>query len=260
MMKKNKYVLIHPPDRFDGTDHSVKALKHKRVLNLKGIERQTIITGIWDLGAWLGMLPEFVNELNSAQDIFIFFEIKAPVPSGLISRPKGMVKWLTERLGQRPEEDKILEIKNNLIADDFFKISETIRNDLNIDYILGITPSMVAGVDGDKIYWNHFSSFSKQSILASSYGLREYSNETGIELSAFLISIILPQLLTAIYWPKLGFHPDRGCLFDHDNERVRIKHKAKKFFIEKNCLDIIEEPYREGVMDLLAYFKKKKGE
>lgn len=257
-MKKYKYVLVYPPERLDCTHSGAESLKCKlSVESSADTENQTVTIGIWDLGAWLGLLSDLTGELNNVQDSFVFFEIKAPVPSGMISRPKGMIAWLTRKLGREPEQDEISQIKSNLIADDFFRLSEPICRELSIDYLIGITPSMVAGVDGNDVYWNHFSSCSKQSILASSYQLREYAQSTGLSFSSLLMSIILPQLLTAMYWPRLCFHEDRGCLFDYDANRLLITYKAKRFFIEQSCLDLIEEPYRSSVIDILAYFNRQ---
>lgn len=254
-MKKHTYMLMHPPDGLGVINNEAEELKRQRSAKHDTGDFKAVTIGIWDLGAWLGGLSSLIQEINSTQMAFIFFEIKAAVAVGLISRPKLMISWLTNALNRKLEQEEIRDIKNNLIADDFFMIAESIRRDLNIDYILGITPSMVAGLDEDEVYWNHFSTFSKRTILASSYQLREYADETGLPFNAFLVCIIYPQLLTAMFYPDLGFHPDNNCLFDYDSSRSTIKNKVKNPTIEKSCMNLIRKPYRQATKDILNFIK-----
>lgn len=37
--------------------------------------------GIWDLGAWVGGLPDIVKSLNEAQSSLLFFEAQAALPA-----------------------------------------------------------------------------------------------------------------------------------------------------------------------------------
>lgn len=49
--------------------------------------------GVWDLGAWVGGLPQIITLLNTAQNILLFFEAQAAIPSGITSGKQRVVQW-----------------------------------------------------------------------------------------------------------------------------------------------------------------------
>jgi hypothetical protein len=219
-----------------------------------------LIVGVWSLEAWLADLGELIDALNRAQSTFVFYEVDAAVPAGLISRPERVAAWYEEASGRRPGKRTREHLEDNLIADDFFGLAENIRTDLTLDYIIGVTPSMVAGIDGKKKpYWNYFSTFDGRTVLASSYQLHEFARDTGWPLEAFLAKVIVSQLLVAMMWPKLGFHVDTGCLFDFDESRVSLKDKVKDPHIEPDCLEIMEPAYRPAALAFAALLRSYRG-
>ena len=155
------------------------------------------------------------------------------------------------------EKYNMNELKEkNIIANDFFEFAEPIRKDIGIDYLVGITPSMVAGYNKDKhMFWNYFATFSDKTIMVSTYGLREFAKSTKRKYEAFLAGIVIAQFLVAKFNPKLHFHENCGCLFDFNEDRTSIMDKAYKLDICQNCYDAISESYHPSVMALLDFLR-----
>lgn len=220
-----------------------------------------VTVGIWSLEAWLGDLGRLIGALNGSQNTFVFYEVEATVPGGLISRPERVIPWLAGALGKELDEDTKREIKDNIIADDFFGLADSVRKDFDLDYLIGITASMVATDGGDDggPDWNDFSTFDGRTILASSYQLQDFSREAGQPVEAFLAYIIVGQLLVARFWPKLGFHDDTGCLFDYDKSRTSLIGKVADPKIDPDCLEDIDPQYRDAAISLLNSVKTFRG-
>jgi hypothetical protein len=221
-----------------------------------------LTVGIWSLDAWLGSLSQLIDGLNQTQRTFIFYEVEASVPAGLISRPERVIPWLEEALEKNPSKDlreSLAQAKqkkgDNLIANDFFPLADSVRTDLGLDYIVGITPSMVAGEDTDGSYYtDHFSTYDGHTILASSYDLQRYASESGIAFEAFLAAIVISELLVAIC-PKLGFHPDTGCLFDYNDDRDSLIRDVRNPLVEASCIDLIEPQYRDATKSFVDFIR-----
>ena len=206
------------------------------------------------MDAWLGNLVELIDGLNSTQNAFIFYPVEAAVPAGLISRPERVIPWLTQAIGELDKSTRG-DIEDNLIANDFFGLADGVRVDLGLDYIVGITPSMIAGEDDGTYYWNHFSTCEDRAILVSSYDLQDFSRETGQPVDAFSAIIIVSQFLAA-FAPDVHYHDDNGCLFDYDASRTSIKDKVKDPRIEPGCLELIQPQYRDAALGLVETLKK----
>jgi hypothetical protein len=215
------------------------------------LERQldVVRVGIWDLDAHVGALPRMIEALNASQPAFTFFEVQASIPAGLVSAPAKVVRWASENAVISGKDRR--EMRDNVIADDFYRHAERVMVDLSLDYLIGLTPKMVAGEDDDEIFWNHFSSFQKRLILASVYELPRFANEAGRPYEALVGGLVVAQLLVAIDYPALGFHDNRGCLFDYNEDRVSIVRVAKRPRIEANCLKKIRTVYRAAAVSLI---------
>jgi len=209
--------------------------------------------GLWDLGAWLGGLTRLIEAMNAVQNSFVFFEVKGTVPAGLISQPQRVIPWLRDCLGRSLTSEEEHDIKQNLIANDYFGLAEAIRSDFQIDLLVGIAPSMVAGNDEEEVYWNHFSTFYKATALVSTHDLREYAERTGRPFETFLACLIIAQVLVALFYPKLGFHDDRGCLFDYNADRVSLMKKGRDLRIEEECQNSIPKSYRPAAQVLMRF-------
>jgi hypothetical protein len=217
------------------------------------------IVGIWSLEGWLTDLGGMIDRLNKAQSTFLFYEVNAVVPAGLISGPERVARWYQEASGRRPSKRVREQLKDNVVADDFFGLAEKIRTDMGLDYVIGVTASMVSFFEDSHIYWNYFSTFDGRALLASSYQLHEFARDTGWPFEAFLAKIIVSQLLVAIMWPKFGFHPDTGCLFDFDESRVSLKDKVKDPHVEPGCLELMDPVYRPAALAFVDLLRSYRG-
>jgi hypothetical protein len=221
-----------------------------------------VTVGIWSLDAWLGSLSDLIDGLNSVQRTFIFYEIEARVPAGLISRPERVIPWLEEALEKKPTDELRESLEHarkrtgdNLIANDFFPLADSIRTDLGLDYIVGITPSMVAGEDTDgSFYTDHFSTYDGHTVLASSYDLQRYASESGMTFEAFLAVIVISELLVAIC-ENLVFHDDNGCLFDFNEDRDCLIKDVRNPLIEPTCMDKIDPQYHEAAKSFVDFIR-----
>jgi hypothetical protein len=214
--------------------------------------------GIWSLDAWLGSLDGMLQKLNDAQDAFVFHTVEAAVPSGLISRPQRMVQWLARNTSSSPTKTQLDHIVDNVVDREFFDVANGIRVKLGLKWIVGVTGSMVAGDDGSEVYWNHFSSSYRRMVLASTYDLHEFAKSSRQPFEAFLVTLIVTQLLVAAS-PHLDFHRNRGCLFDYDQERVTLIDKINKPHVSSTCLRRIPPHYRSaatGLIDVINSYRR----
>lgn len=142
-----------------------------------------------------------------------------------------------------------------MIANDYFPLAESIRTDLGLDYIVGITPSMVAGESTDgSFYTDHFSTYDGYTVLASSYDLQRYASESGMTFDAFLAAIVISELLVAIC-ENLGFHDDSGCLFDFNDDRDSLIKDVGNPLIEPTCMDKINPEYRDAAKSFVDFIR-----
>lgn len=223
------------------------------------IPRKTLAVGIWDLGAWLGSFPAFLELMNKAQRSYKFTPVTATVPAGMLRRREGVLNWLKEATNSIISDNQVADVMSNTIANDYFVLAEKIRTDLSLDYLVGITPGMIAGIDNNEVYWNHFSSMEERLLIASTYDLRKFSSEANRPFDLFLAEIVVAQLLVAQFHSSgLGYHREnRGCLFDYNGDRESLKKKVTTPHIDQDCLKLIPASYRSSILSLLNFFIKQ---
>lgn len=226
------------------------------------LERQpkVITVGIWDLGARVSRLPRIIEVLNAAQGLFAIFEVEAAIPAGMISRPERVVAWLREQTGKAPGRKDRSEIENNMIAEDFYRRADIVRKDLGLDYLVGITPSMVAFEDAGQVHWNNFATYDKRLVLASTYDLRMFAEKAGRPFEVAVGGLICSMLLVAVN-PKLGYHQENtGCLFDMNLDRKSIVKTIKNARIDERCMSLMQPKYRPVAEALLEVLRNYQGE
>lgn len=222
-----------------------------------------MMVAIWSLEGWLEDIAGMIDRLNAVQSTFEFYEIDAVVPAGLISGPERVASWFREMSGQKISKRHRDQLEDNIIANDFFGLAEKIRADIGLDYIVGVTASMVAFFDEARaeVCWNYFSAMEGGAVLTSSYDLHDFARDTGWPFEAFLVKIIVTQLLVAVMWPKLGFHPDTGCIFDFNESRGSLKDNVSSPHIDSDCLENMDPAYRPAALafvDLLRTYRGAK--
>jgi hypothetical protein len=269
-MTARKGVLVHlrPAKSARALAGKQSTAKHKVRAGVAGRKSSPEATnalsvGLWDLGAWLGsVLPPLVRRTNRVQGAFRFFEVTAAIPSGMIRPPEGIVEWLRTVMGSRSAGRVHWSRRRRsiIVFEDFRPLADTVRKELGIDYLVGISPSMVAG--GDKksnAYWDYFSQSEGRVILASTYELRAFSSRTSWPFEAYLAEIIVSELLRACS-RNLDSHDDRGCLFDFNDDRAGLMTTLDNLHIEPECLKAIRPSCRSAALALVKFMRSLKSE
>lgn len=220
--------------------------------------KKVLRVGILDMGNWISELPSLLEKLNAAQTIFTMFEIQAPVPSGLVRTPEGMAEWLKSQLGGSLGKWKKSNLQRHVIATEYFEVAEDIRVNMGLDIIVGLTPAMIAGESDGQVYWNHISSTSGKTIIASTADMRLWAKEANRPFEAAIGALLIPTLLIAIN-EGLEYHDeDTGCLFDYNGSRDSFVDTLKKLRIEKSCKELMTLEQIKAADAMLAELKKMK--
>ena len=201
--------------------------------------RAVTTVGIWDVGANVGRLPKVIAALNRAQQEYEFYQVLSAVPAGLISQPERVRAWSEALGGTR----RLPGLKRNVIAADFFRRAERVRKDLPIDYLAGITASLIADEDEDEVQWNLFATWSARLVLVSSFQLREFAAKAERPFEAAVMGLVVAALLATRH-SRLRFHDDTGCLFDYNEKRADIVRVLRQPRIEDGCLERIPTKHR----------------
>lgn len=214
-------------------------------------QKNVLKVGILDLGAWLSGLPGVLERLNAAQGQLTFFEIQAPVPAGLMKKGD----WYAKIKGFNLTVQERKELSTQIFANDFFKTGKTLREHFGLDYVVGVTPVMVAGIDAGELYWNHFSTNDGPVLLISTADLRKFAAKANRAFEALVAYLLIGQLLVSMN-ARLRFHSDRGCLFDYNESRVSIAKAARNPMIEPECLERIDPKNRDTAKALLRVLQR----
>lgn len=225
-------------------------------LNQAGVDLQrraaVETVGFWDLSSQVGELPTVVQALNRVQPVLTFFEVQAPVPSGLISRPERVAAWAREKAGEALTGERLAELGNNVIFEDFAVRARKLRRELGLDHLIGIVPAMVAFEEEGELYWNYFSMSEPRLLLASTSGVFEYARRAECPFAVGVAVIALSTLLASLN-PELVFHEEtRGCFFDFNRDRDSIVEAFRRLEIEPECQAKIRPRYREAAVAMVA--------
>jgi len=240
---------------FTTTDDSTQD-SFLRVMHELTRSRHVVTVGFWDVGANVGYLPRFIDQLNAVQPTFAFFEVHAAIPAGLISRPERVEQW-AKSVGKSGVA--VANFKDNIIDEGFFSRAEQVRKDLGINFIIGFASSMIAGVDGNEVFWNHFASIDRRAALISSYQMREFAQRANRPFEVAVALVALSALLVGRN-PKLDYHDDTGCLFDRNSKRESLINDIHNPSIDKRCLQRMKPIYRrsaEQFVRILTTYSEK---
>jgi hypothetical protein len=217
----------------------------------------TMTVALWDIDARVGDLPEIISLLNESQPVFTFFDLQAPIPSGLVIQPEHSATWARKRSDKTFSKRDREEFQSNLMFDDFYKFARGVYKGLGIDCLIGLTKQMVAFEKTGGLYWNHFSHSKQRIALVSTADVREYAIKAGRPFEVAVAIIVVARLLAAIN-PRVKYHDDRGCIFDYVKDRDLLK-KIKTAQIESSCLKLIDAKYRaaaEAMMQALRDYSR----
>jgi hypothetical protein len=229
-------------------------------LTLNEVTKRARVVGIWDFDSSVGALPEILQQMNQVQRIFVFVEVIASPPSGLAARPEAVISWLRSTAPKlRLTKADRREIKENVIANAFFRWAKKVQRDLGVDYLVGITSGMVAGVDEEGTYWNHFASTENKLVLVSAYKMFDYAKQARRPYEAAVAGLVVSGLL-ALTNPSIEYHEEtNGCLFDYNDDRDTIVKAIRHPTIDAECLKSIRPKYRDAALALLHLLKTYRG-
>jgi hypothetical protein len=209
-----------------------------------------LTVAFWDLDARISGLPDIIDLLNEAQPAFTFFDLRAPVPAGLLIQSGNFVEWARRRLGQRIAKSHQEDLHHNFMFDDFYKFARVVREQIGVDYIVCLTQFMIAWLEKDRVHFNYFSTFQKNVIMVSAYDMPKYAKRARRPIAVAMAAVAIAQLLP-ILSRRLSFHENRKCLFDFNEDRDSIGDTLRKLRIEPACLSRIEDQYREPTEAML---------
>jgi hypothetical protein len=215
--------------------------------------------GILDLGAWLSGLPKLSKVLSDAQTLFTFVEIQAPVPAGLLKQSSVIEKWASEKASKPLSKAQKESLTGNVIADEFFRVSDDFRESMRVDYIVGVCSARIADITDGEPEWNLFSTASQDghSLLVSVADLREFASKAKRPFEAVLGANIVAQLLAMID-EDTGYHDDIGCIFDYNEKRESIVSSMKTISICDECRKAMKSTLRDAAVAMANALKKMK--
>lgn len=242
-----------PRRRSEGIASGVEKLVQKL-----GSQDRVATIGLLDLGAWVTGLPALIELLNSVQSRFVFLEVQTPVPAGMVKTKANLVAW-AEGHGVRLTRGDKADLTRNMLADEFFYFGESVLKSLGFDYLIGLTPAMIAFLEKDTPHWNYYAVGHGQVAVVSTCDLREFSKAAGRSYEAAIGMLIIGELL-AIRNTKLTYHKDgRGCVFDFNEVREELAMSIRAMRIEDSCLkkirDLNERQSAEAMITALAKMK-----
>jgi hypothetical protein len=203
-------------------------------------------------------MPDMIAKLNAAQAAFALFQVEAAVPMGVVSAKEWVAEWFRRRHRRplSPADRKVLE--RNVIADDFLPRVDRVRRDLGLDYLVALTPDMIAGWDPeDGPSWNFFNWWDDEgrNFLVSTYGVREYAQQAKRPFEAAVAGIAVSALFVVVN-PKAEYHPEnRGCFFDRNDDRDSIVKFIKAPRIDPECLRLLLPRYRPAAEAMVAVLR-----
>lgn len=249
-MKLPEFTLVHQR-RQALRDKTARASATRAAFVEPAPATKALRVGIWDLGAYVGRLPQVIEAVNRAQDEMVFYEALAAMPSGTVSQPSRVRAWSEDLGGPR----RLPGLLANVIADDFFKRAEPVRRDLGLHYLAGLTSKMIADEDEEQVYYNLFAVAHRRLILVSTCELRKYAAKAGRPFESAVVGLVVAEVLTLLH-RRLEFHPDRGCIFDYNEDRAGIVKVLKDPRIEDSCLRKIPLPQRPAAVALLEALRR----
>ncbi|HSB09704.1 MAG TPA: hypothetical protein VLM38_09490 [Blastocatellia bacterium] len=229
--------------------------KLRRVVRELQRSKEVVTVAIWDLDAKVDGLTEVMETLNKSQPVFTFFDLRAPVPAGLVIHSEFFTEWARRRMKFRVSKKEKANLRSNLMFNDFYDYARVVREQTGVDYLVGITRYKVAWEDGEDVYWDYFTTSDKGVILVSAYDMREYSSEAGRPLETAMAGMVIAQLLQELHKKALFHTENRGCLFDFNDERDTIVESIRAARIEDKCLMKIDAKYRDAARSMVKALK-----
>lgn len=243
--------LVHRP--------GVKAAK--LLTESVALARPQELVGVWDMDAYVENLPAILDAMNAAQARVRFTEVLAAVPPGLVYQPEAVNQWSRTK-GEGMKNASAAPPSENIWAHDFAPQAKLVADDLELDYIIGLTGAMVAFVEDGAKHWNYFTwSDGKTMSLISCHEVRRFAAEAQRTFEAAVGHLITGEIL-AQRNRRISYHEeDRGCLFDFTSVRQNLVLGLRKMIIEPACLKMLAkswQPVGSALMKAVREYESEK--
>ena len=239
--KKSAVTLPTAPGKFD--EPRWKSLtRYFDSESLEGTLGRTPVSaktfGIWDLGAWVGGLPDVIQVMNQAQERVMFFEVQSAIPSSIVSNKRRVIEWAEQQL-KRPQTAREKREQTDAVIDlDFFALAEPVRKDVGVHYLIGVTPDAIAGEvddeEGHVVHSDFYCSVDTKTSLVSTAGLREYAEQANRTFE-FAVAFVIVSVVFSTLNTKIGYHENKNCLMDYNYDRSNITGRLAEPAICADC-------------------------
>lgn len=201
---------------------------------------QATTVGILDLGARVSGLPRLLERMNNAQDRMVFIEVQTPVPAGMTKTGETLVTEIERAIDRHLPDEAKYDVGRNMLVNEFLTFAESVRQNNELDALVGVTPAMLAFYEDDNTYWNYFSYGNGGPLsVVSTYALRDYAVRAGRPFEAAVGMLIVGQLISTRN--HLAFHEDtRGCPLDFNKERDSLIEGIRSMRFDAACIKAIE--------------------
>jgi hypothetical protein len=205
----------------------------------------------------MARLPELLAALNEAQTALRFYEIQAPIPAGMIKTEERLVEWMEKLEGAPLSKKDRADITRNILFNEFSAAAEDIRTSPGVgaDYLVGITPAMVAGGYPKQTFWNYFSAAQGRILMVSTTDLRGFAAKAKRPFEAAVGGLLVASLLAQMT-EGLEIHDDRGCIFDRNEARSTIVRNIRDPYIEPECLGKMTPRLQKAALAMLDRLKQ----
>lgn len=196
--------------------------------------------GVWDLNSYVARLDQILTTMNEAQQWLVFFDVHAAVPAGLVLPAERVKEWVQSVWHQRKQKplsakelhSRLSQVGDAVLMDDFAERADTVRQELGLDYLIGITANTIAAAEelreGEPIT-DYLLQHQGRVILISSSGVREYAATARKPFELAMANLIVTGILAVDHpEPEWWHNEDVGCLFDLDYDRAGFVRNLRK--------------------------------
>jgi hypothetical protein len=212
----------------------------ERTLSAPELTTFSVRIALVDLDARVTFLSDLAQRANQCQSYYHFQVAYPPMPAGAVLRAQD---------GNDTAPQLILPHMEEYLKD--------LPTRFAADYVLCLTRCMVAGVDENTRFWNHFSSALRSNpkiAVISTYGMREYARQAQRSFASGVFWHCLGELMMMDERWNLEAHEETvGCLLDYCRQRSDVVVGLQlRRFDHAVCRGRIKDPQQLEAIDALA--------
>lgn len=223
--------------------------KRRTTAGLSDAAKRRCVIGVMDISARAGLLFHVLERVNRRQHSFQFVSVDAAIPTNVGVMSERLIE-LAVGYGGDPTDPEWSQVTQNVYAPEFYPWLEKIRTTVEADRLVGAVGPMLAFLEDDEFHWNYFSLHHEQSVMVSTFGVRDYSRRAKRPFEACVATSLIGQVWQSLY--DVSYHEETiGCVFDHCANRDEIVQKFRKVEISPQALAMIPEEAHADVLKSL---------